>query len=163
MWCDISDALLLLLSHLPYSVRTASIHFLQSSLFLAIRFISPIPVPVFLAISSISSIYALLGLPLPRLPSVLASIIVQIFYSRSFLPHVHTIRASFLEIFRPPISVLIPPLFSISFLLSRYFFVYPFNCVPEHDVSLCTNCLCSLKWMCTFYIQFNNLPNLFIY
>ena len=35
----------------------------------------------------------------------------------------------------------------------------------EHKafVSLCTNFLCSLKWMCTFSIQFNNLQNLFIY
>ena len=46
-------------------------------------------------------------------------------------------------------------------LLSTFF--YPSNCVPEHDVSLCTNCLCTLKWMCTLYIQFNNLQNLFIY
>ena len=27
---------------------------------------------------------------------------------------------------------------------------------------MCTNCLCSLKWMCTFYIQLNNFQHLFI-
>ena len=37
------------------------------------------------------------------------------------------------------------------------------HCVPKTEASLCTNCLSSLKWMCTFYIQFNNLQNLFIY
>ena len=46
---------------------------------------------------------------------------------------------------------------------STTYFVYPSNCVPEHDASLCTNCLSSLNWMCTFCIQFDNLQNLFIY
>ena len=71
----------LLLSLLPYSVGTASIHFLQSSLFLAIHFISPTPFPVFLSISSILSIYAYVffGLPLPHLPSILASVICLCF------------------------------------------------------------------------------------
>ena len=75
------------------------------------------------------------------------------------LKSLHCYNALFLILFFSTIHRLATVLHLLTF---HDTFCLSSNCVPEY-VSLCTNCLCSLKWMCSFYIQFNNLQNLFIY
>ena len=87
--------LLLPLCLLPYSVCTVSTHFLQSSLFLAIRSISQLPshfslLYLLFCPHSLSSVCLSLVF-LPFMPPLF----VWVFFSHSFLPHVQTISSAF--------------------------------------------------------------------